>query len=72
MTERLPAFQLSDATPEQKAVLDEILSGPRGNLNGPFLGWIHSPELAQQAQRLARSAAIARACRCVCPNSRFS
>jgi len=52
MTERLPAFQITDATPEQKAVLDEILSGPRGNLNGPFLGWIHSPELAQQAQRL--------------------
>ena len=52
MTERLPPFQISDATPEQKAVLDEILSGPRGNLNGPFLGWIHSPELAQHAQRL--------------------
>ncbi|WP_025597455.1 carboxymuconolactone decarboxylase family protein [Burkholderia sp. WSM2230] len=52
MTECLPAFQITDATPEQKAVLDEILSGPRGNLNGPFLGWIHSPELAQQAQRL--------------------
>ncbi|MDR6409370.1 carboxymuconolactone decarboxylase family protein [Paraburkholderia terricola] len=52
MTERLPHFESSDATPEQKAVLDEILSGPRGNLNGPFLGWIHSPELAQQAQRL--------------------
>jgi alkylhydroperoxidase family enzyme len=52
MTERLPHFDLSDATPEQKAVLDEIQSGPRGNLNGPFLGWIHSPELAQQAQRL--------------------
>ncbi|NYH16571.1 hypothetical protein GGD41_003799 [Paraburkholderia bryophila] len=29
MTERLPHFDLSDATPEQKAVLDEILSGPR-------------------------------------------
>jgi 4-carboxymuconolactone decarboxylase len=43
---------MSTATPEQKAVLDEILSGPRGNLNGPFLGWIHSPELAQHAQRL--------------------
>ena len=52
MTERLPAFQMSDASPEQKAVLDEIVSGPRGNLNGPFLGWIHSPELAQHAQRL--------------------
>jgi len=52
MTDRLPHFDASNATPEQKAVLDEILSGPRGNLNGPFLGWIHSPELAQHAQRL--------------------
>jgi 4-carboxymuconolactone decarboxylase len=52
MTPRLPAFDAAQATPEQKAVLDEILNGPRGNLNGPFLGWIHSPELAQQAQRL--------------------
>lgn len=52
MTERLPRFDAAHATHEQKAVLDEILSGPRGNLNGPFLGWIHSPELAQQAQRL--------------------
>jgi 4-carboxymuconolactone decarboxylase len=49
---RLPAFDASQATAQQKAVLDEILSGPRGNLNGPFLGWIHSPELAQHAQRL--------------------
>ncbi|WP_233835753.1 carboxymuconolactone decarboxylase family protein [Paraburkholderia sp. ZP32-5] len=52
MTERLPHFDLSTATPEQKIVLDDILSGPRGNLDGPFLGWIHSPELAQHAQRL--------------------
>lgn len=49
---RLPAFDAASATSAQKAVLDEILSGPRGNLNGPFLGWIHSPELAQHAQRL--------------------
>lgn len=52
MTDRLPPFDAAQATPAQKAVLDEILSGPRGNLNGPFLGWIHSPELAQHAQRL--------------------
>jgi 4-carboxymuconolactone decarboxylase len=52
MTHRLPRFDAAHASPEQKAVLDEILSGPRGNLNGPFLGWIHSPELAQHAQRL--------------------
>ncbi|AOJ82773.1 4-carboxymuconolactone decarboxylase [Burkholderia savannae] len=49
---RLPEFHRETATDEQKAVLDEILSGPRGNLNGPFLGWIASPELAQHAQRL--------------------
>lgn len=49
---RLPTFQIDDATPQQKTVLQEILNGPRGNLNGPFLGWIHSPELAGHAQRL--------------------
>ncbi|WP_174364881.1 carboxymuconolactone decarboxylase family protein [uncultured Caballeronia sp.] len=52
MTSRLPDFDPSQATDQQKAVLQSILSGPRGNLNGPFLGWIHSPELADHAQRL--------------------
>ena len=52
MTTRLPPFDAANATPEQKAVLDDILAGPRGNLDGPFLGWIHSPELAQHAQKL--------------------
>lgn len=52
MSKRLPDFQPATASDEQKAVLHDILSGPRGNLNGPFLGWIHSPELAQHAQRL--------------------
>jgi 4-carboxymuconolactone decarboxylase len=48
----LPAFDRAAATPAQLAVLDEILSGPRGNLAGPFLAWIASPELADHAQRL--------------------
>ncbi|CAN7668945.1 carboxymuconolactone decarboxylase family protein [Caballeronia sp. LjRoot29] len=52
MTNRLPNFDIAHATDEQKTVLQNILSGPRGNLNGPFLGWIHSPELADHAQRL--------------------
>jgi len=45
---------LDDATmsAEQRRVLDAILSGPRGNLDGPFLAWVHSPELADHAQRL--------------------
>lgn len=49
---RPPVFDRAAATPEQEAVLDEILSGPRGNLAGPFLAWIASPELAEHAQRL--------------------
>ncbi len=49
--------RLSELRPEamslkQKEVLEEILRGPRQNLDGPFLAWIHSPELANQAQRL--------------------
>jgi 4-carboxymuconolactone decarboxylase len=49
---RLPEFDRAAASPAQLAVLDEILSGPRGNLAGPFLAWIASPELAEHAQRL--------------------
>ncbi|WP_034299466.1 carboxymuconolactone decarboxylase family protein [Herbaspirillum sp. RV1423] len=49
---RLPVFDPAHATAEQKALLDDILSGPRGNLNGPFVSWIHSPELGQLAQKL--------------------
>jgi 4-carboxymuconolactone decarboxylase len=52
MSQRLPRFEAATATDEQKAVLQDILGGPRGNLDGPFLGWIFSPELAQHAQRL--------------------
>ncbi|MCP8687389.1 carboxymuconolactone decarboxylase family protein [Marinobacterium sedimentorum] len=49
--------RLSELTPgkmsdEQQRVLDAILSGPRGNLDGPFLAWIHSPGLADPAQAL--------------------
>ncbi len=46
MSKRLPDFDIATATDEQKAVVQDILNGPRGNLNGPFLGWIYSPELA--------------------------
>ncbi len=49
---RLSEFDRSAASAEQLAVLDEILSGPRGSLEGPFLAWIRSPELATHAQRL--------------------
>ena len=52
VAQRLPALDPQAMSPQQRSVLDDILAGPRGNLNGPFLGWIHSPELAGHAQKL--------------------
>ncbi|MBB3189771.1 carboxymuconolactone decarboxylase family protein [Halomonas cerina] len=49
---RLTPLDESRMAPEQRRVLEAILSGPRGNLDGPFLAWIHSPALADHAQRL--------------------
>jgi 4-carboxymuconolactone decarboxylase len=37
---------------EQRAVHDDILSGPRGSLGGPFQAWLRSPTLADRAQKL--------------------
>lgn len=52
MQSRLTALTSNNTTPEQQRVLDSILQGPRGNLDGPFLAWVHSPELADHAQKL--------------------
>ena len=49
---RLPALTDSTMDEEQRRVLQDILSGPRGNLDGPFLAWVHSPGLADNAQKL--------------------
>ncbi|WP_043526954.1 carboxymuconolactone decarboxylase family protein [Litchfieldella xinjiangensis] len=49
---RLTPLDESRMNDAQRRVLGEILSGPRGNLDGPFLAWIHSPALADHAQRL--------------------
>lgn len=52
ISSRLSPLAEPDMTPEQQRVLADILSGPRGNLDGPFLAWVHSPALADHAQRL--------------------
>ena len=41
----------NDLTPEQKAVYDEVVSGPRGRLVGPLRAVIHSPDLAARWSR---------------------
>jgi 4-carboxymuconolactone decarboxylase len=52
MKSRLTDLTRDEMTQDQQRVLDAILSGPRGNLDGPFLAWIHSPDLADRAQEL--------------------
>ena len=49
---RLPIPNRDDLTPEQRAVHDRILSGPRGGVRGPLAVWLHRPDLADRAQRL--------------------
>lgn len=52
MQSRLNIPSREEIRDDQRAVLDAILAGPRGNLDGPFLAWIHSPGLANPAQEL--------------------
>lgn len=49
---RLTPLTEANMDDDQRRVLQDILSGPRGNLDGPFLAWVHSPGLADNAQKL--------------------
>jgi 4-carboxymuconolactone decarboxylase len=49
---RLPPLDINKLSPEQKAVAEGIIKGPRGALRGPFEPWLRSPVLADRAQRL--------------------
>lgn len=49
---RLAPLDLDKLPPEQRAVADAIISGPRGGIRGPFESWLRSPELADRAQKL--------------------
>jgi 4-carboxymuconolactone decarboxylase len=43
---RIPLLALSDMTPQQRAFHDDVVAGPRGQMIGPLLAAIHSPDLA--------------------------
>jgi 4-carboxymuconolactone decarboxylase len=49
---RLAPLDLARLTPDQRAVADAIVSGPRGGLRGPFEPWLRRPVLADRAQKL--------------------
>ena len=41
-----------DLSPEQRAVFDAIVAGPRGKLQGPLMAALHNPDLADRWQKL--------------------
>jgi len=49
---RLPDLAYEDMTAEQKRLHDELMSGPRGAIQGPHKAWLHSPALGDVAQKL--------------------
>src|SRR5690349_25082646 len=50
--ERMAEIPLDKMTPTQRAVADNIMSGPRKALSGPFNAWLRSPELADRLQKV--------------------
>lgn len=50
--ERFKTLNAEQMTPAQKALAQAIMSGPRGSLNGPFNGYLRSPEIGEHLQKL--------------------
>lgn len=43
---RIPLLDVEDMSAEQRALHDDVVSGPRGRMVGPLRAAIHSPEMA--------------------------
>jgi 4-carboxymuconolactone decarboxylase len=53
--DRFKPLKLDEMTVEQKAVVDSIMSGPRGSMNGlggPFNALLRSPDLGDRVQKV--------------------
>jgi 4-carboxymuconolactone decarboxylase len=50
--ERMAPIPLDKMSAAQRKVADDIMSGPRGGLRGPFNAWLRSPELADRLQKV--------------------
>ncbi|MBC8240331.1 MAG: carboxymuconolactone decarboxylase family protein [Alphaproteobacteria bacterium] len=49
---RIDPLAPAEMNSEQRQFHDNIVSGPRGSMGGPFQAWIHSPVFADRAQSL--------------------
>lgn len=50
--DRFKPLTASELTPEQKTLVEHLLSGERGTLSGPFNVLLRSPEMGERAQQL--------------------
>ncbi len=50
--DRMPPIPADELTRRQRAAYDELVSGPRGKLAGPFVPLLRSPELMARVQKL--------------------
>ncbi len=50
--ERFPEIPPGEMSPEQKAIMEAIASGPRKSPAGPFKAWLVSPVLADRLQKV--------------------
>ena len=49
---RYPPLAPEAMAPEQKAMYDSIMAGPRHSIEGPFNAWLRSPVLGDRLQRV--------------------
>ncbi len=49
---RMPELNPAQMSPEQKAMYDAIMAGPRHSIEGPFNMWLRSPVLGDRLQRV--------------------
>ena len=50
--DRFKPLTYGELTPEQKTLVEHLLTGERGTLNGPFNVMLRSPEMGDAAQKL--------------------
>jgi 4-carboxymuconolactone decarboxylase len=50
--DRFKPLTYDEMTPQQREMVDHILSGPRGSIGGPFNVMLRSPEMGDLAQQL--------------------
>lgn len=49
--DRFKPLTYEQMTPEQKTLVDHVLSGERGSMNGPYNAFLRSPEMGDLAQK---------------------